>query len=270
MKHSFNRLPLFCAVTCIALLASSAFASGSVPKSVSGIVHKDVDRGAHQLRASGYTLISSDYHNGKGVEYWWGHGSNQCLQAREVDNKYESIKTTSATDCNQYHEDATKNDNAAGIAIAAAAILGVAVLASQSHQRDDKHNDNSKSMAEFDRGYSDGLHHQSYHNYNRTDAYSDGYNQGHIERDENSRHRASGGHHSGYQSYVSVDDLVGARAAGAESDLRARGFIDAGGYKQGDKSFVTWWNPRTRQCVQTKTRNGRIKAIEPINAENCT
>ena len=270
MKYSINRLPLFCAVTCIALLASSAFASGSIPDNVAGIVHKDANRGAHQLRSSGYTLISSDYHNGKGVEYWWGHASNQCLQAREVDDIYESVKITSATDCNQYHEEATKNDSAAGIAIAAAAILGVAVLASQSHQRDDKHNNDSKSMAEFDRGYSDGLHHQSYHNYNKTDAYSDGYSEGQTEREENSRRHGSGGYHSGYHAYVSVNDLVGARAAGAESDLRARGFYDAGGYKQGDKSFVTWWNPRTRQCIQTKTRDGRIKAIESINEGNCT
>ena len=248
MKYRYNRLPMFCAVTCISLMASTTFASGSTPNNVSDLVHHDADRGAHQLRSRGYTMINSDYHNGKTVEYWWGHSQNQCLMAKETGDRYESIKTTSSTDCNQYHGEATKDDNAAGVAIAAAAILGAVVLASKSHQRDDKHNDNSKSMAEFDRGFSDGLHHHGYHNYNKTDAYSDGYSQGQIERDENSRHHASSGHHSGYHPYVSVSDLVGARAAGAESDLRRRGFYDTGGYKQGNKSFVIWWNPRTRQC----------------------
>jgi uncharacterized protein with FMN-binding domain len=269
MNIRFYRMTLCCVVTLASFVASTAFAGGPAPSNLDDIVYQDAGWGSKQLRSRGYTMISSDYHDGKTVEYWWGAGPNTCLKVREYDYKYESIKTTSSTDCNQYHEEATKNDNAAGIAIAAVAILGAAVLASQSHHRDDKYEDDSKSMAEFDRGYKDGLHHASYHNYQNTTAYSDGYNQGQVQREEETRHHSNSGYHSSYQSYVSLDGLVGARASGADTELRARGFSDTGGYKQGDKSFVTWWNASTRQCVQAVTKDGRIKNIQAINEGNC-
>lgn len=268
MNKPINQFPLLCAVIGTALAASSAFA-GTPPANVEDIVYQDAGWGSQQLRARGYTMISSDWHNGKNVEYWWANGPNVCLKAKEANNKYESLSTTSSTDCNQYHEEATKNDNAAGIAVAAAAILGIAVLASQSHQRSDKHNSDANSTAEFDRGYRDGLHQKGYHNYNKTDAYSDGYSEGQIQRDDETRHHSNSGHHSGYQAFVSLNDLQGARAAGADSDLRARGFTDTGGYKTGDTSYVTWWNASTRQCVNVATQNGRIRSIEAISEGVC-
>lgn len=57
-----------------------------------------------------------------------------------------------------------------------------------------------KSVAEFDRDYRDGLHHDQYHDYNDTTAYSDGYNAGQRDRDEKTTHRSRYGHHSGYHS----------------------------------------------------------------------
>ena len=205
------------------------------------------------------------------MEYWWNGAKNTCIKAHANDGtgKYESISKTGATDCNQYHKEATKDDNAAALAIGAAAIIGAAVLAHQSHHRDDKHGDDSKSVAEFDRGYRDGLHHERYHNYNDTTAYSDGYSAGQQDRDEKTRHRARDGHHSGYGSYVALDDLVGAKASSADSAMRSRGFSDTGGYKLGGKSFVTWYNAGTHQCVNAVTKEGRIKKVEPIAEGNC-
>ena len=255
-------------VICAALSASSAFA-GTVPANVAVLVYQDAGWASGKLRSHGYTLVSSNHYKGKNVEYWWGNGQNLCLRASEVDDKYESITTTSSTDCNQYHEEATKGNQAAGVAVAAAALLGVAMLASKSHERNDKHNQDAKSTAEFDRGYRDGLHHQEYHNYNNTGAYSEGYNEGQVQRREQTRHHSNNGYHSGYNPYVSLDDLVGEKASGADNELQRRGFDDVGGYKQGEKSIVTWWNPRTRQCVNTITKNGRIKRIESLNEGNC-
>lgn len=119
------------------------------------------------------------------------------------------------------------------------------------------------------RGYRDGLHHQSYHNYNNTPAYSDGYGAGQRERDEQTSYRPSDGRYSGYHAYVSLEDLVGARASSADSAMRSRGFRDTGGYKQGNKSFVTWYNPNTLQCVQAVTRDGQIRRFESIDEGNC-
>lgn len=251
------------------LLAVFAGPAVAVPANLADIPYQSTEWGSEQLRFRGYTQMSSDWHDGRSYEYWWHGSSNTCIQALASGGKYEALKTTSATDCGQYHKQATNNDAAAAVAIGAAAILGAAVLAHQSHERNDKHNDQA-SVAEFDRGYRDGLYHQPYHNYQNTTAYSDGYSSGSRKRDEQTSYRPRYGGYSGYQSYVSLDDLVGARASNTDSDMRSRGFYDTGGYKQGNKSFVTWYNRSTRQCVNVVTQEGRIKRIDSIDEGNCT
>jgi hypothetical protein len=241
-----------------------------VPNDIAGVVHQDTVRGSDKLTDRGYTRISSDHHNGQTVEYWWQGKSSTCVQARARGGKYEELSVTTPTDCNQYQTQATKNNNAAAIAVGAAALIGVAALAHQSHDRDGKHDNDSKSVAEFDRGYRDGLHHEGYHNYNNTPAYSDGYSTGQRERDDETPYRSHQGHHSGYQPYVALDDLVGVRASSADAELRSRGFKNIDGYKKDNKAFATWYNKRTRQCVQAVTKNGEIRHIDPLAEGNCT
>jgi hypothetical protein len=247
----------------------SASVVADTPDRLTDIPYQSTEWGAEQLRYRGYTLMNSDRHDGSTYEYWWQATSNTCIQARASDGKYQSLKTTNGTDCGQYHKQATSNDAAAAIAVGAAAILGAAVLAHNSHERNDKHNDQT-GIAEFDRGYRDGLYHQTYHNYQNTGAYSDGYSAGSREREEQTRYSPRHGGYSGYQSYVSLDDLVGLNAASADSSFRSRGFSDTGGYKQGNKSFATWYNRSTRQCVSVVTKEGRIKHIDSIDEGNCT
>jgi hypothetical protein len=156
------------------------------------------------------------------------------------------------------------------VALGALAILaGMAALSHKSHHRGDEHAEDSESVAEFERGYRDGLHREDYHNYNNSKAYSDGYSRGVEERHEQTSYRSSNSSHSGYRSFAPVNDLVGARAAGADSELRSRGFVDKGGYKQGDRSYVMWWNGQTRQCIKVATRQGRIDSVEGIVEGNC-
>jgi len=255
----------------LSLLLIAGPAVADIPDNLTDIVYQDVGWGGDQLRARGYARISSDRRDGTKHEYWWDARRYTCVHARANGGKYEALMVTSATDCNQYQSSDNKgsSNDAAAAAIAAAAILGVAALAHKSHERDGRHGQDSKSVAEFDRGYRDGLYHQSYHNYNNTQAYSDGYNEGQQKRHKETRYRGNEGRYSGYHPYVSLDDLVGANAASADSAFRQRGFRDTGGYKQDNKSFVTWYNSGTRQCVQAVTRNGRIKHIDPINEGNC-
>ena len=270
MNRSLFKISKSSFISCLALLlAIGPVAAGSMPKNLSDLIYQDAGWGSGQMRSRGYTLISSHGHGGQIVEYWWNAKANTCVLVRGDDGKYESATTTSSTDCNQYHSEAISGGSAAAIALGAAAIIGVAALAHKSHERDEEHSRDSQSVAEFERGYRDGLHHERYHNYSDSKAYANGYTAGQRERDEQTRHQARHGHHSGYTPYVSVNDLVGISAAGADNDMRARGFRDTGGYKQGNKSFTTWWNSGTRQCVQMVTKNGKVKHIEPINEGNC-
>lgn len=270
MSHSFRRIRSLCLVGGFAIAMSAGPVLADIPDNLTDIPHQSTEWGSDQLRMRGYTLVDSRYLNTKSYEYWWHAPSNTCVQARASGGRYEALKVTGGTDCNQYHKQAISNDDAAAIAVGAAAIIGAAVLAHKSHHRDDKHGNDSKSVADFDRGYRDGLYHQPYHNYQDTSAYSDGYNVGVRERHEQTRHRPNDGRYSGYHPYASVDDLVGASAASADSALRSRGFRDTGGYKQGGKSFVTWYNPGTRQCIQAVTKDGRIRHLDSINEGNCT
>lgn len=259
-----------CLLTGLALVLPAVPASADIPDNLTDLVYQNAEWGGDQLRMRGYTFINADYHNGKMFEYWWNGGSRTCVQARAVEGRYEAIQVASNTDCNQYQKSANDKDNtAAAVAIGAAAIIGAAALAHRSHQRDDKHGDDSRSVAEFDRGYRDGLYHQSYHNYSNTTAYSDGYRAGSEERYDQTSYRPQHGRYSGYHPYVSIDDLVGARASTADSQLRSRGFRDVGGYKEGNKSFVMWYSPGTRQCVQAVTRDGYVKRFENIDEGNC-
>lgn len=253
-------------------LACGPVMAGPAPGDLADLNYQSAEWAREQMGLRGYTLIQSDWHNNRSWSYWWQQSSKTCIRMQDDDRKVLAVATTVAMDCNQ-KEPADKDSGmstGAAVAIGAAALIGIALLASKSHQRDEKHGQDERSTAEFERGYRDGLHHERYHNYQNSNAYSDGYNTGQRKRDEETRYRSNSGYHSGYQSYVSLDDLIGVNAASADSQLRARGFTDTGGYKRDDKSFVTWWNVNTRQCVQSVTKEGRIKRIENLTAGNCT
>ena len=257
-------------VVCLAIaVATGPALAGSPPDNLSDLYYQEQSWTESQMRSRGYSFQHNDWHGSSLWQYWWNGGSHTCLQIEyDRKSKVAAMNTTSATDCGQYHEEATKNDKAAVIAIGAAALIG-GLLAHKSHHRDGKHGDDSRSVAEFERGYRDGLHREDYHNYNNSDAYTDGYNKGVDERHEQTSYRSRQSGHSGYRSFVSVNDLVGARAAGADSQMRSRGFTDVGGYKLGNRSYVMWWNAQTRQCLQAATAEGRIESLESINEGNC-
>jgi hypothetical protein len=66
-----------------------------------------------------------------------------------------------------------------------------------------------------------------------------------------------------------LDDLVGARAAGAENAMAARGYVNVGGQTGDDRVWTYWWNARTRTCVTVSTVDGRYDAITPSPAPDC-
>jgi hypothetical protein len=90
------------------------------------------------------------------------------------------------------------------------------------------------------------------------------------QREQETRHHGShGGRYSGYQSYFNMNQLVGERASSAESTLRDRGFRDVDGYKRKNASHVVWWNSVTRQCLDVKTKEGRIANVETLTEGVC-
>lgn len=66
-----------------------------------------------------------------------------------------------------------------------------------------------------------------------------------------------------------VRDLVGARAAGGESELAARGYVNVGGQTGDDRKWTYWWSERRGVCLSVSTREGRYDAITSTPAPDC-
>jgi len=66
-----------------------------------------------------------------------------------------------------------------------------------------------------------------------------------------------------------VRDLVGARAAGGESELQARGYVSTGGQRGDDRKWTYWWNGSRSVCLSVSTMQGRFDAITATPAADC-
>ncbi len=66
-----------------------------------------------------------------------------------------------------------------------------------------------------------------------------------------------------------VRDLVGARAAGAETAIQSRGYMFVKTETGDDRKYSYWWNSETRQCVTVATMDGRYASITSTPAPDC-
>ena len=64
---------------------------------------------------------------------------------------------------------------------------------------------------------------------------------------------------------VDLADLVNAPAAGAQNQLRLRGYA----FTQQQGSTTYWWNPRTTICATTVTSNEKFQTIGTATAHYC-
>ncbi|AXB77205.1 hypothetical protein [Novosphingobium sp. P6W] len=71
------------------------------------------------------------------------------------------------------------------------------------------------------------------------------------------------------QTPSSLNDLVGARAVGAEAQMQSRGYSLVKTEKGDDRSYTYWWNASTRQCVTVATMEGRYDSITSTLAPDC-
>ena len=76
----------------------------------------------------------------------------------------------------------------------------------------------------------------------------------------------SSGNASGSQGY---DDLIGAKAAGGESELNSRGYKWVGTSTVDNSKVSYWWMPGRKGCIQVTTRDGRYDEIETVGTDVC-
>jgi hypothetical protein len=284
--HSTAAAPLV-ALLCASLAATPALAQTPVV-ALSDLVNQGSDYAQGQMRNRGYVFTHADTRGSKVWQYWWQSQDNVCARVAHVDGRASSIVSVSPTECNQYTQysgystapaatpqpqqassDSSGLSTGAKVALAAAAAIGVAALAHRSHERDEQKYSDSQQVAEYERGYRDGLYHQPYHDYSRSQAYVDGYNAGQQRREAETSYRSPYAQHTGYAPYAAVNDLVGRPAGAYDGFMRQRGFVEKGGYTSGGQAFRTWWNAGTRQCVQAVIAYDRVQAMNTVYEGNC-
>lgn len=233
------------------------------------------------LESRGWASMSVHKSSTGSYSYWWNARGKDCVRVATRDGRYEAITDTSAADCGQKGG----SDGAAAAAVGVAALLGVLALSHKSHHRGDKDYQDQNDYADFERGHRDGLYNHPWSNGSRSQAYNDGYQSGVDERGHQSsyrpeyrnyqgngwndnagdRGRSGGGWGGGGSDQSGFSDLVGARAAGVQTDLGNRGFRQVDSFQSGSNGVGSvWWNGRSRQCVQMITADGRADSIIDI------
>lgn len=247
--------------------------SGPSSTGLEDLVYQSADNAAREMPRRGFYLSNTDSRRNEMWQYWWRPSDARCVRVSMKDQRVTGQGFVDEHDCNQRPSSAADSSgmsDGAKVAIAAAAILGVAALAHKSHENSkDRAQQSPQDVAEFDRGYRDGLYHQGFHNYNNTQDYNNGYQKGSEKRDAETSYRPSSGYHSGTARYVNVNDLIGARGSSADEAMRSRGFVGKGGYQQSGRAISTWWNASTRQCLNMAVRDGRVESLSPIAENSC-
>lgn len=214
------------------------------------------------LQSRGFSHVSTHKSDSGYVNsYWWDSADKTCVAVEVYDGRVMTINDASKSDCG--HSGSGGDAAAVAGVVAGAAILG-ALLSHKSHHHDnDTHLASVEDEAHYDRGYTDGLHNAAYHNYDRSNAYSNGYQAGVSERTANLSHHHGRG---GYAQVAQYADLRDARAAGGMSSLEQRGFRQVDNFTSGNTRYSIQWQPQTRQCVQVTIADGRFVDVSDIGS----
>ena len=71
------------------------------------------------------------------------------------------------------------------------------------------------------------------------------------------------------QTPPDLQDLVGARGAGGETQMQARGYQWVRATRVRDQSWTFWWSDVQRACVAISTTDGRYATINRVPEQNC-
>ncbi len=252
----FNKIVSTAALA--ALVATPALAEkANQLSSISGSLGRDAESALQSRRFTHISTHKSD--SGFINSYWWKAQSKDCVNVEIYDGRVMTINDATAGDCG--HSSGGGDAAAAVAVVAGAAILGALLSHKSHHHENDRHLEDAQAEQQYERGYTDGMHNASYHNYDRSDAYSNGYTAGVSERNANLSHHSGRG---GYRSYAQINDLNGARAAGGMSELERRGFRQVDNFATGNTRYSIQWQPQSRQCVQVTIADGKLYDVRDI------
>jgi len=71
------------------------------------------------------------------------------------------------------------------------------------------------------------------------------------------------------QTPSDLSDLVGARGAGGETQMQARGYQPVRATRARGQSLTYWWSDGQRACVAISTSEGRYAKINGVPEQHC-
>ncbi len=253
--HRLSMAPLAALLVVFAGAPAPAWAANA--QKLSDLVDARAAGGETQLEARGYVFIDGRPAYGGGKQsYYWHAGDRACVRVETADGRFRSITDATPPDCKQQAGAARGGDHNA-----AAAVVGAAIIAAALAHRSNGSQGNANHGSQFDLGYNDGIHNVPYHNPGRSDAYSQGYDEGVQQRERNTGHHSGRG---GYAQAASFKDLEGESSIRAIDAMSERGFADADSFESGDTSYSIFYNRTTRQCVQLTMADGEVQSADDI------
>ncbi|WP_369025832.1 hypothetical protein [Qipengyuania sp. RANM35] len=218
------------------------------------------------LRDRGFSHVSTNKNSmGYIYSYWWDGSDKNCVVVETYNGQVMTINDASDQDCG-HHKGGGDAAAAVGV-VAGAAILGALLSHKSNHHENKQHYTDYAQEQQYERGYNDGLHNVAYHNYDRSDSYSSGYQAGVQQRQANtSYHHGKGGYHPVAQ----YADLQGARAAGGMDEMSRRGFVQVDNFTSGNTRYSIQYKRDTNQCVQVTIADGHFYDLRDIGQHpNC-
>lgn len=116
----------------------------------------------------------------------------------------------------------------------------------------------------------DGPYNQNDHDYSRSNAYSDGYEQDKGQGGYEMSHRPGYHNVGGYSGYVNVNGLKGQRSSDARAQLSQRGFVQKDDIEpRGGGHIRTFCRAASEQCIVVHTRDCYVYSIDSARQRNC-
>lgn len=66
-----------------------------------------------------------------------------------------------------------------------------------------------------------------------------------------------------------LNSMIGMRASYLDSEMAEYGYRNAGGWKEMDVAYTTWWNASSSHCVQAATIDGKVETLQTVSASEC-
>lgn len=220
---------------------------------------KDVGDAERELRRADFKHKDGRAGNyGYYYSYWWHDKDENCIVVESEGGRVMTVNDASRSDC----KEGGISTGGAVAAVAGAVLIGALLAHKSDHHDDRKHHEDEDYERQYEIGYQHGLHNKSYQNYQRSDAYSNGYSAGTEQREHNTPHHHSG--HGGNSDKVRFDDVKGMRGSSMETELQRRGFRNVDGFKSGSTAYTIWNRSSSDQCLQVTMADGRVYDIRDI------